>query len=319
MKDNSLPLRAAWYTYGAGFKQNQVADLLNQSRPKINRMLTSAKKDGFISYSVEGEPQKSLEIESSLIERYSLKSCFVTRAPDPTESLCELGGLAIIEAGVHQFQALMSSLSIKTVGLGKGRTIRELSKRLSLPYSDDYTWVALQGCLGISFETNPFDIIEDLSVSVGGEGYLLPLAAIERCEHKAKSALLRDDISEVLSLAGSAKLKVFGIGAINNTPHLSEIFGLEQSEIESIKHTGAVGDVLGNFIDRNGCLIHSVDCPSALSIPLNELTLSRSLVIAGGVQKVDAIRAALKGGYISDLITDIETAELILSGNNSAN
>ena len=319
MKDKSLSLRAAWYTYGAGLKQNQVADLLQESRPKINRMLTAARNSGFISYSVEGDPQHLLELEASLMQRYCLKSCFITRSPDPGESLCELGGQAVIEAGVHQFQTLMSKLAIQTVGLGKGRTIRELSTRLSLPYNDDYTWVALQGCLGISHETNPFDIIEDLCDSLGGEGYLLPLAAIARSAHEAKLALQRHGISDVLHMAKSAKLKVLGVGAINNTPHLSEIFGLVPHEITLLKHAGAVGDILGNFIDKEGQIIVSADCPTALAIPLSELSSHRSLVIAGGLQKTEVLRASLKGGYITDLVTDIESAAHILDADNSEN
>jgi DNA-binding transcriptional regulator LsrR (DeoR family) len=319
MKDKSLSLRAAWYTYGAGLKQNQVADLLQKSRPKVNRMLTSARNSGFISYSVEGDPQLLLELEACFMQRYCLKSCFITRSPDSAENLSELGGEALIEAGVHQFQSLMLNLAIQTVGLGKGRTIRELSKRLSLPYSNDYTWVALQGCLGISHETNPFDIIEDLCGSLGGEGYLLPLAAIERSAQEAKRALQRHGISDVLNLAKSAKLKVLGVGAINNTPHLSEIFGLEIHEIARLKHAGAVGDILGNFIDKEGQIIVSADCPTALAIPLNELSSYRSLVIAGGLQKTDILRAALKGGYITDLVTDIESAEHILNSDPSEN
>ena len=319
MKDKSLSLRAAWYTYGAGLKQNQVADLLQESRPKVNRMLTSARNNGFISYSVEGDPQRLLELEACFMQRYSLKSCFITRSPDPAESLSELGGEALIEAGVYQFQNLMSNLAIQTVGLGKGRTIRELSKRLNLPYSDNYTWVALQGCLGISHETNPFDIIEDLCGSFGGEGYLLPLAAIERSAEEAKRALQRHGISGVLSLAKSAKLKVLGVGAINNTPHLSKIFGLENHEIARLKQAGAVGDILGNFIDKEGQVIVSADCPTALAIPLSELNAGHSLVIAGGLEKTDVLRAALKGGYITDLVTDIASAEHILNGDHSEN
>jgi DNA-binding transcriptional regulator LsrR (DeoR family) len=47
--------------------------------------------------------------------------------------------------------------------------------------------------------------------------------------------------------------------------------------------------------------IIAIDSPTLLSIP-------RRIGVAGGMQKLDAIRAALLGGWLSVLITDSEVA-----------
>ena len=73
------------------------------------------------------------------------------------------------------------------------------------------------------------------------------------------------------------------------------------------------------LLDKGSQIIVSADCPTALAIPLSELSSHRSLVIAGGLQKTEVLRASLKGGYITDLVTDIESAAHILDADNSEN
>ena len=67
--------------------------------------------------------------------------------------------------------------------------------------------------------------------------------------------------------------------------------------------------------DENGELIPSDIEDRLISTPLEKLRAMDNVVgLAAGAQKVEAIRAVLRGGYLDVLITDEPTAALLLKG-----
>lgn len=69
---------------------------------------------------------------------------------------------------------------------------------------------------------------------------------------------------------------------------------------------GAVGDLLGTFLDHDG---RPVDHPfNTCSVGLPAAVLA-----SGGAEKVPMVRAALVGGYVNHLITDDGTAEALVT------
>ena len=75
----------------------------------------------------------------------------------------------------------------------------------------------------------------------------------------------------------------------------------------------AVGDVLCHFLDQDGQLIPSPIEDRLISTPLARLREMPNVVgLAAGADKIEAIRAVLRGGYLDILITDEVTANLLL-------
>ena len=76
---------------------------------------------------------------------------------------------------------------------------------------------------------------------------------------------------------------------------------------------GAVGDILSHFMDKNGDLVAMDQEDRLMSTSLEDLRKLENVVgVAGGPSKLDAILAALRGGYLDVLITDEETARSLL-------
>ena len=93
---------------------------------------------------------------------------------------------------------------------------------------------------------------------------------------------------------------------------------LNQNDFTFLKMQGAVGDVLSHFLDKNGNPI-SIELEDRLmSTPLEELRkLDNVIGVAGGTRKAEAILAALRGRYLDILITDEETARLLLEASEA--
>jgi DNA-binding transcriptional regulator LsrR (DeoR family) len=77
---------------------------------------------------------------------------------------------------------------------------------------------------------------------------------------------------------------------------------------------GAVGDILGRFLDIDGNEISHPLSARTIGVELEMLhSIPRKILAAAGRHKVDILRAALKRGFVDTLITDDVTAELLLN------
>jgi DNA-binding transcriptional regulator LsrR (DeoR family) len=75
---------------------------------------------------------------------------------------------------------------------------------------------------------------------------------------------------------------------------------------------GAVGDILGRFLDSEGNEIAHPLHERSIGVGLDTLaTVPEKILAASGPHKVDIIRAVAKRGLVDTLITDDVTAELL--------
>lgn len=85
------------------------------------------------------------------------------------------------------------------------------------------------------------------------------------------------------------------------------------NDLTFIKQQEAVGDILGQFFDRNGNVIPLPHHKRLIGMPLSALPSRKNVIaVAGGEKKIDAIYGALHGGYVHTMITDEETALSLL-------
>ncbi len=70
--------------------------------------------------------------------------------------------------------------------------------------------------------------------------------------------------------------------------------------------------MLGHFFDAQGGVLETTLSARTLSVELNTRDDSRIVAIAGGAEKVGAVRAVLRSGWLKGLITDEATARAIV-------
>ena len=94
---------------------------------------------------------------------------------------------------------------------------------------------------------------------------------------------------------------------------------LNHNDFLYLKMQGAEGDLLCHFIDQNGDLLETPLEERLISAPLSTLKqLNNVIGVAAGDNKVNAIRAALRGQYLDILVTDDRTARQLLGMENDA-
>ncbi|WP_445520852.1 sugar-binding transcriptional regulator [Streptomyces sp. NEAU-174] len=106
-----------------------------------------------------------------------------------------------------------------------------------------------------------------------------------------------------------------GIGTLQPSPLLRRSGNAITTEDQwRLGELGAVGDVCTRYFDISGKPFDAPFNDRLIGIEPDRLrAVERRIGVAGGVNKVSAIRGAVRGGWVNVLITDVEVARELLA------
>jgi DNA-binding transcriptional regulator LsrR (DeoR family) len=105
---------------------------------------------------------------------------------------------------------------------------------------------------------------------------------------------------------------VVGIGQIGAQAHMYETGMVTPEEFAEVERAGAVGEVLGQFVDADGRSVNAPVNQRSIAVSIDDLRGKEVVVIAGGHGKARAIDAVLATGVVTGLITDEATAQQLI-------
>lgn len=298
----ALATKAAWYYYMEDNTQAQIAEVMGVSRAKVIRLLEEARAQGIVQFSFRKNDSQRVSAEQLLIDRFCLKDAFVV--PTPLDS-------SAINQSIAQGAAHYVSDHLREDGylnIGYGDTVSRMLGVLAKNREESLNVVSLTG--GVSYYLP----------TVGTTAYSMHLfltpSPLVVSSRQVRDALLDEkSLQDVSTMTEYADMSVVGIGAAVEGATVLRNGILNEGELTVLKMQGAVGDVLNHFMDKDGTLIQTEIEDRVISTDLDKLRQLKNVVgVAGGKDKVAAIKAVLNGGYLNVLITDSDTAaELLLS------
>ena len=303
-----LHVRVAWYYYKAEMTQEEIANRLGLSRARIIKLLDQCRREGIVSFHVNSPFANCLELEKLLIDRWQLRDAFVTPLVDPPMINRNLGaaGAQYIEMNLSKEETL--------IGFGWGNTVSLTLKHLSLMNHKGFSMVTLSGGITAYFqntygeETNPL-------FKFNSRFHIIPSPLLVSSADTCRSILAEPEVALIMQMAQLANIAVVSIGPMSANATVTQFGYIALQELELLQKQGGVGDILGQFYDKDGIRL-DVDFHNRLiAVNLEKLKKMQHVIgIAGGAHKVEAIKGALRGGYIHTLITDEKTATELLKG-----
>ena len=126
--------------------------------------------------------------------------------------------------------------------------------------------------------------------------------------------LKEDSLLPAIYLTQKLDIAVVGIGYPNEKSAIMATGYFKENEIESLIDRKVAGELCMQFYDIYGDTAPYKDDNNVIGMDISMLrSVPRSIGIAGGVEKLRAVRGAINGHYMSTLITDIECAEALIS------
>lgn len=308
----SLLTKVAVMYHEQGIRQPEIAERLHISQSRVSRFLKEAVALGIVRTVVVSPPGVYTDLESGLVERYGLVDAVVVDpfSDDEPVLLRALGAAAATYLGttlVNEELVGISSWSatlLATVEAMQPKSLGAGSKIVQV----------IGGSGQVGAQAMATRMVERLSKLLSAKAVYLHAPGIVDSPD-ARRALLSDTaFAPVVDDWSKLSLLLVGIGALEPSSLLHDSGNsLGEVELSRLRSVGAVGDVCLRFYDKDGEPLDSELDSRVVGIGVDELrAVPRKIGVAGGVRKVDAIRAAAIGGWIDVLITDLSTATTLL-------
>ena len=298
--ENILMNRAAWYYYMENYTQQNISDLLGVSRAKVISLLERARQNGVIQFRIRQEGDRRIQMEQKLTDRFGLKDVFTVPGAGTLANLNE----SIAQAAAMYIIRRLGEDDFLNVGYGD-KNIRVLNY-LAMAAEKPLNVVSLTG--GVSYylpnaNSNVFN----------ARLHLIPSPLLLSSPDLREAMRQEPVVEEIYRMIPLSHMSVVGIGSMSDQATIVKNGIFNGNDFTVLKLQGAVGDILSHFMDKNGDLVAMDQEDRLMSTRLEDLRKLENVVgVAGGPSKLDAILAALRGGYLDVLITDEETARSLL-------
>ncbi len=306
-----LMTKVAHLYYGQDMTQPEIAAQLDLSQATVSRLLKRAKQEQIVRVTVNVPHGIYSGLEEELQKIYGLKEAVVVDSVEHNDQILrDIGAAAAyyLETTLHAGEMIGVSSWSATL-LAMVDALQPLSRPSRIRV------LQILGGLGNpSAEVYATRLVGRLANLMRGEAMLLPAPGVVGSP-EALPILLEDRyVRDAMSLFDQVTIALVGIGTLEPSGLLASsgnIFSPE--ELNMLRAAGAVGDICLRFFDASGIPVATLLDERVIGMKLDQLRhVKRSVGIAGGKQKLNAIRGALQGHLINVLITDSFTAQHLL-------
>ncbi|GAA3759552.1 sugar-binding transcriptional regulator [Microbacterium kribbense] len=305
-----LSVRVAELYYEENKTQDEIGALLGITRWKAGRLLAQAREKGIVRIQIVHPRARRLGLERALRERFGLVEAVVVPVADGDDAQSR-----VAQAAADHLAALRPVPRI--LGISWGRTLQDVAGHLSDGWASGVRVVQING--GVSLNRRPgtaASTAATIAHKAAGEAILLPSPAIlERPE--TKRAIEADrTVAAVMSLAAQASAYLFSAGVADaSSVHVGSGY-LTADDVAELVRKGAVGDVVGRYIEADGNIVDPALDERTLGLGLNALRSARTAIfVVAGQAKHDIARAVVTSGLCTVLVTDEATAQALLEEN----
>ena len=310
-----LTTRIASMYYERTMSQAQIAEQLGLSQAKVSRLLKQSELLGIVKITVHVPEGVHAEVESRVEDIFGIDECLVVEVPD-----------ALLEDEDGITQALASSVAsylelmvptLEDIAVSSWSSTLLSAVNVMRPTGSGITRHVVQAMGGMG-RANAQRFATRLTERLAHLSHAEPtfmLAPGVAATAEAKQVIENDTACrQVLEMFDNLSGILMGIGSIPPSKMLRESGNVfTDKDIEALKAAGAVGDVCMRFFDAHGRLVLTELNERIIGINAEQILKTRRRIgVAGGRRKFEAIRGALRGKWISTLITDLDTAQRLV-------
>lgn len=311
-----LTTRIARLYHERGMGQPQIAEQLGLSQARVSRLLKQATQLGIVKITVHVPEGVHAEEEARLEAQYGLDEVILVETEAMAQDDDEAMSRALAATSAAYLELIVPSLESIGVSSWSSTLLAAVNAMRPTIPGEARTVVQVLGGVGVPsaqrFATRLTERLAELSRAE--PVFMLAPGVVET--EAAKRALLADAACrQAMERFDDLSALLMGIGAIPPSRMLRESGNVfTAQDLEDLKVAGAVGDVCMRFYDDQGRHVPTPFDARVIGISTEQVQrIRRRIGVAGGRRKFDAIRAALRGRWISTLITDFDTGQRLLA------
>lgn len=307
MVSSDLNVKTAWLYYVEGLTQEQIADRLDVSRVKVMRTLAACVAEGLVVTTINASTTAQVELERQLEERFGLQGAIVVPTPAQDEHLERAVGHAV---ALYLGEAMQDGM---TLAIGGGATLHASLGFMVRRRLKKASVVGLVGGLPHSQWINPSIVAAKVAEIFEVDSYQITAPVMVHDPLLRSLLWEQPELADVRRRAASADIAVLTVGEMTPDATIFRHRIAPSSLLRPLKAKGAVANLLCYFVDAEGRMVDHEVNDRVVAVDLETVASVPNVVLAaGGREKVEAIRAALKAVRAGMLITDSQTATRLL-------
>jgi len=296
-----LITRVAKMYYIEDKSQSEIASALKMSRSNVSKLLKASRDQGIVEIRIHENTSLASILREKMERHFELKSCVIVETLETEERT----KMSLGQAGAELLKHYLSDGISLGISWGTSVFYAVRAFQLSQPYKVDI--VQLMGGVGArDLSIDGYRLAHALSGRFEGACYVLQAPLIVQSGEFRELLLKEPDIQLVFRQFPNVNIGLIGLGS--NYPESSSLVRagyLSKNETKYLVDQGAVGNIMGRHIDRDG---------NACDIPLNDRIVGIELEqfasipvrigLASGKEKGEILLGALKGGHINCVVAD---------------
>jgi DNA-binding transcriptional regulator LsrR (DeoR family) len=307
-----LITKAARLHHIQGKRQAEIAEDMGVSQASVSRFLALAEDQGIVRTIVVPPEGLYPELEEELTAAYGLQSAYVV-------------DISARETGVEQIlgAAAAQCLTDELIGgpvLGLtswSTTLREMARQMEPRARTGITRVVeMLGDLGSPrLQHEAALATQQMARALDAEPVFLRTPGVMPSAELRKIAMADAHVQAALRLLDQIDVAFVGVGPADfHGPLEAGDNFFSAAQLAEVRAAGAVGQLHQRFIDAQGNAVKTELDDLVVGITLEQLRrVKRKIVVAGGAVKHDCLAAALRGKWIDVLVTDVNSANALLS------
>lgn len=304
-------LRAARLYYLQDVTMEAIAHELSTSRSSVSRLLAYARATGLVDIQVRSPREMPDRVEAVLQRRFGI-TAHVVPVPEAIAEVDRLERVAVYAARILG-EYLDSNMAL---GIAWGSTMSAIARHLVPKTTHSTRIVQLNGAgnpetTGVIYAS---DILQRFADAYGAATQQFPVPAFfDRAE--ARELLWQErSVLRVLDQHRRLDIALFGLGSsLASVPsHVYASGYLDDADLAALRDAGVVGDLATVFYRADGSHEGIAINRRSSGPDLAEFRrIPRRICVVAGVSKLEAIRGALAGGFVTDLVLDLATARAL--------
>jgi DNA-binding transcriptional regulator LsrR (DeoR family) len=290
--------------YLDGATKSDIAAELGLSRFKVARMIDHARATGVVRIELDSPGQVNLDLSVRLRDAYGLRHCVVLDCPDDDDRLLRT---SLGRAAGDLLTEIVEPDDV--LGLSWARSV--MAMRASLTRLARCDVVQLTGALS-PHDESPIELVRDVARLSAGRAYFYYAPMILSDAATARVLRTQPEVARATSKFPEVTKAVVGVGAWRKG--LSTVAdALTEHERREMYDLGVRSELSGVQLDADGNPVTTSLTARLIAIDAKHLhDVSDVVGIVYGPPKADAVRGALRGGFVTSLVTHTALARELL-------
>lgn len=295
--------------YNQGKTKMEIATDFGITRFKVATLLQEAKEKQIVNIKINYQNLRNKDMEISLMQHFPLKKAVVvnTQFSPYLDGLKQLG-----QAAAGYMDKVLTPNSV--LGVMWGKSLQSVIHHLPQKANNPVTAIQLAGLISLNNSSLQSEVlIRSIGNAYFGPCYYLK-APLYINNLKTKTALLSEPtIAETLEKAKTMTVALTGIGGNTSLPFFKPQFAPYLTNEDKKAADSCIGSIFGYLLAKDGSLA---------DIPLNKkifgapqetiFATPRRIAVVYGKHKTKVTAMVLQHKYITELITDADTARTLL-------